>query len=152
MNQVENNVESNNIMSDTSFNSAEYGSHSVKIHCRGCGIELFTGFDLRFWQGYYCLNTYFIENLIRIDWNTKLFYCSAASCESSLGHVAKFNKRFNKSFLYMINIKGIKFIKENGQLIIASKWKRASDLLKELIPISNQINAINLKKNEQLIT
>ena len=52
----------------------------------------------------------------------------------------------------MINIKGIKFIKENGQLIIASKWKRASDLLKELIPISNQINAINLKKNEQLIT
>ena len=105
---------------------AKYHRSEIQVHCRKCSCALFIASALRYREpSYYCSNTYFIKNLITLDYMKEIFYCSEDSCNMKLGRRVPIRRG---EALYMIDIDGIKFSTPAGDYEIIKKWSKIKEL------------------------
>lgn len=94
------------------------------VHCRHCSTALFPASDLKFREpSYYSVNPKFQTSLVRqLDHRQPNIHCSKSDCGKELGQKIYLK---NGSFLYMINIKGVKFAKMGRDGFDSpSKWSK----------------------------
>jgi len=102
-----------------------YEAEDFTIHCRNCSNKLFSGSDLVHRDpSYYCTDKRFIKELIQVDSRTEKFFCFDKSCCNELGRLVKFR---NRSPMFMIEIKSIKFLRPDGRFELISKWSKVLD-------------------------
>ena len=109
--------------------SFKFKPHSIKVHCKDCSKELFTGADIRCRSlSYYCISRHFIERHIRVNNEDKKFFCSDSSCNKDLGRLVEFR---NAKSMFMIDIKGIKWLTSNGKSFESiKKWSKVAEMFK----------------------
>lgn len=118
-------------------NKKKQNPKQYEVHCRECGVRLFNASEIRYREpSYYCMSKEFALNSIRLDEETKKFYCVKESCGKELGRQIMLRRG---DPLHMIEIKGIKFAKKghtSTQFEVYSKWNK--------VTLEMQIDEINL--------
>lgn len=107
----------------------KFKAHSIKVHCKDCSKELFTGADIKYREpSYFSINRTFIERHVTINNANQKFYCSDMSCNKELGRLVMFK---NSKTLYMIEIKGVKWLTPSSKSFESiKKWSKVAELFK----------------------